>query len=247
MAEILGMVALPSFVLASLVVGTRLLRLAARTRELPEFAIGLNFVVGGGFGYTLLVVAESLLLLPDSLTGPGSFAGITAVCVGAAFMVVFTHRVFRPGSPISGAALALLVGWLALGIWGSWELHVARAEAGLGLWLGRWGPNLGLSAAYAWSTAEALRYAERLRRQARIGFGDPLVANRLRLWGVASGAIAVVSFLHLVAQMAGHYALPPSLVGVAASLLLVTAVAQWLAFFPPAAYLRRFARTTTED
>jgi hypothetical protein len=95
-------------------------------------------------------------------------------------------------------------------------------------------------AAYAWSCFEPLRYASLMRRRAKLGFGDPLVANRLLLWGVGTGGIAGVALLHLVAQLFGHYELPPSLVGVVSSLVLVTAVAEWLAFFPPRAYRARF-------
>ena len=62
------------------------------------------------------------------------------------------------------------------------------------------------------------------------------------LWGASNGAIAALSALHLGAQLAGHYELPESLVAVTSMLVLVAAVTQWLAFFPPAAYRRRFVR-----
>ena len=80
-----------------------------------------------------------------------------------------------------------------------------------------------------------------MRRRAQIGLGDPLIADRMRLWGVGTGSIAGIALLHLVAQLFGHYVLPASLVGVVSSLVLITAVAEWLAFFPPRAYRHRFA------
>ena len=52
--ELLGAIGGVSFILASLVIGLRLLLLARRTRELPEFVIGLALFLMGGLGYPLL-------------------------------------------------------------------------------------------------------------------------------------------------------------------------------------------------
>jgi hypothetical protein len=239
LAETLGMVAFPLFVLVSLVLGVRLLAMASITRQIPELAIGLNFVVAGAIGYSLLIAAESLRVL-GSYAGMGSFLGVTAISLGAHFIGLFSHRVFHPEGRGSRALLVALSIWLALGVAGSWSLHVSRESDGIGVWLGRWAPNLGILVAYGWSSFEPLRYAALMRRRAGLGLGDALVANRLLLWGVGTGAIAAVALLHLVAQLFGRYELPPSLVGVVSSLVLVTAVAEWLAFFPPRAYRRRF-------
>lgn len=240
MGEALGLVAFPAFVLTSFALGLRLLAMARRTRELPELAIGISFFVAGGIGYSLLIAAESLRVLPAAWTGLGSFAGVAAISIGALAIGVFSHRVFHPRSRLSAAALAALALWLTLGVVGSWALHVARVTEGAGAWLGRWAPNLGILLAYGWSSAEPLRFAAQMKRRMRLGFGDALVANRMQLWGVGTGAIAAVALLHLVAQLLGHYELPASLVGVVSSLVLVTAVTEWLAFFPPRAWLRRF-------
>ena len=80
-----------------------------------------------------------------------------------------------------------------------------------------------------------------MRRRARHGFGNPLIENRMALWAAGTGALAGVALLHLIAQLFGHYELPESLVGVVSSLVLVTAITEWLAFFPPSVYRRRFA------
>ena len=240
MAELLGSIAFPLFVAVSLFLGVRLLALASRTRRMPEFAIGVNFVLAGAVGYSLLIAAESLHVL-GAWAGLGSFAGVTAISIGAFTIALFSQRVFRPKSGLSRAALVALAVWLALGVAGSWPLHVRGASEGLGVWLGHWVPNLGMLLAYGWSSAEPTRYAALMRRRARHGLGDPLIANRMLLWGVGTGAIAGVALLHLVAQLLGHYELPPSLVGVVSALVLTTALTEWLAFFPPASYRKRFA------
>ena len=240
MAELLATVAFPLFVAVSFVLGLRLLALASRTRRLPELAIGANFLLAGTIGYSLLIAAESLRLL-GPYAGLGSFAGVTAISLGAFLIALFSQRVFRPDGWLPRTALLALAAWLLLGVAGSWSLHVRGETEGAGAWLGHWGPNLGMLLAYGWASAEPSRYAALMRRRARLGLGDPLVANRMVLWGAGTGAIAAVALLHLVAQLLGHYELPASLLGVVSSLVLVTALTEWLAFFPPRAYRRRFA------
>jgi hypothetical protein len=244
-AELLGGIGFGAFLAVSAGVGIRLLLLARRTRELPELAIGLNFVLAGALGYALLLAAESLRLLPQPQAGWASLLGVTAISVGAVAIGVFSRRVFRPGGAAATLGLALLIAWLALGVYGSWVLHVQGSAQGAGGWLGRWAPNLGMVAAYAWSSYEPLRYHVLLRRRLRIGIGDPLIANRLLLWGIGTGAVTAVTAIHLVAQLRGHNELPHSLVGPVSLLVLCAAVAEWLAFFPPAAYRRRFAAPST--
>jgi hypothetical protein len=243
MAEILGLLGFGAFLTVSLVVGTRLLLLARRTRKLPELAIGLNFILAGAVGYALLLAAESMRVLPAPWDGRASFAGVTAISIGAAFVALFSRAVFRPADLAAGFALLMLFAWLALGVFGSWMLHVLKIDSGIGGWLGRWGPNLGLLAAYGWAAFEPLRFHLLMRRRTRIGIGDPLVANRLLLWGVGTAAIAAVAAIHLVAQLLGRFELPASWIGVVSLLVLTTALAEWLAFFPPRAWRARFAAT----
>jgi hypothetical protein len=243
-ADLLGLIGFGSFLAVSLAVGLRLLWLARATRRLPELAIGLDLVLAGAVGYGLLLASESLRLLPAPYDGWGSFAGVTAISLGSACLAWFTRRVFRPASAAAHIAFVALVVGLALGIYGSWALHIERATAGAGRWLGTWAPNLGLCIAYAWAAFEPLRYRARLRRRARVGIetGDPLATNRMLLWGLGTGAIAAIALLHLVAQLFGRHQLPPSLVSVVSLLALTAAVSEWLAFFPPRGYTRRFAR-----
>jgi hypothetical protein len=240
MAEIFGFIGFGSFLAVSLAVGTRLLLLARRTRKLPELAMGLNFLVAGFIGYALLVAAESLYLFPKSLAGYGSFFGVTGISFGGAFVCLFTQRVFRTNSRVALTALVLLSGWFALSSYGSWVLNVEKEQQGFGVWLGRWGSNVGMFAAYGWSTVESLRYYALMRRRVRIGLADPLVANRFLLWGIGTLATLLVSLLYIGAQFLGHYEMPASLIGISSTLVLASAIAEWLAFFPPRSYRERF-------
>jgi hypothetical protein len=248
-ADLLGLIGFGSFLAASLAVGIRLLWLARRTRRLPELAVGLDLVLAGAVGYALLLAAESLRLLPAPYDGIASFAGVSAISLGSCFLALFSCRVFRPGSRVARVALALLILWLGLGVWGSWWLHVADVSSGVAGWLGSWAPNLGLAASYAWASFEPLRYQALLRRRARIGLasGDTDVARRMLLWGLGTGAIAAIALVHLVAQLIGHFELPTSLVPVVSIFALVAAISEWLAFSPPRLRLRRFAHATPRD
>jgi hypothetical protein len=242
--EFLGLIGFGSFLAVSGTVGVRLLGLARRTRQLPELAIGLQLVLAGALGYGLLVAAESLHVIPDPYSRWASFAGVTCICIGSYFLALFTRRVFRPDSEAAHVALLGFVLWLCLAVYGSWVLQIGRVETGIGGWLGHWAAMVGLFASYSWACFEPLRHHAALRRRARIGLdtGDPVVANRMLLWGIGTGAVAALTALHLAAQLAGHYELPESLVGVVSLLALVAAVTEWLAFFPPRAYRRRFVR-----
>jgi hypothetical protein len=69
------------FGLATLVVGVRLLLLAGRTRQLPEFLIGLAFLAGGMLGRGLIETGTFATSLPETLR-----VGLTvAVCILLAF------------------------------------------------------------------------------------------------------------------------------------------------------------------
>ena len=240
MAELLGLIGFGSFLAVSLTVGIRLLLLARRTRKLPEFAMGLNFIVAGFIGYALVVAAESLHLFPEGLAGFGSFFGVSGISIGGAFVCLFTQRVFQPQSRIAQAAVAGAAAWFGIAIIGAWNLNVAKAQQGIGVWFGHWGVHLGLLVAYGWSTAESLRYYALMRRRVQAGVGDALVANRFMLWGIGTLAAVLVTLLYAIMQLFGHYQLPASLIGVASLLVLVTAISEWLAFFPPKAYRKHF-------
>jgi hypothetical protein len=87
-----------------------------------------------------------------------------------------------------------------------------------------------------WAAVEALVTWRMLRRRIRLGLADPLVVNRIGLWGIAAGigsagasAGFLVTFFGLEARSTGVEVLI-SVLGLAASAAL------WLSFLPPARY-----------
>jgi hypothetical protein len=107
--------------------------------------------------------------------------------------------------------------------------------------------NVCLLAALAWAAAESLRHAALLKRRVALGLADPVVVNRVRLWGVAMLISTLMCAAGTATQWAGVPILNTEGGGAAlAGLGLVSGSALYLAFFPPPAYrrfvARRFAR-----
>jgi hypothetical protein len=82
-----------------------------------------------------------------------------------------------------------------------------------------------------------------MRKRVRVGLLEAAVADRVRLWGVGSGAACGMAAYGLVTRLAIGPVVPDVHRVLSSALGLVAAVAIWLAFFPPAAYRRRLARS----
>jgi hypothetical protein len=225
-----------AFFVASLSVGVRLLRLWARTRQLPELLIGLGVLGIGPVGFGLATVSELLRAQVPGLAQGLLALGYFAVGGGVVAKYVFNWRVYHPQSGGVRAA-ALTAGALVLlcyvadvaGGFDPYEIDaifVLRSLLQVGCLL--------------WGAAEALVYWQRMRRRLRIGLAEASVTNRFFLWGLGAGAAGVGSAIGVAAQVAtGLSPLEIPWVLLSSSLHgLTAAVAMWLAFLPPAAYLR---------
>ena len=234
--DVLGWIAVIGFMGLSGLAGTRLLLLWRETRKLPELLIAvLIFGVGTvavGLGFCI-----RSLLAPGALREAALFVPVLGADVGIAALCVFTWQVYRPQShmarAVAFAAMTVMFGLL-----------VYAALCGSATILDRGVLSLLASTVWAgsmgWSAVEALHYWSAMRRRLRLGLADPLVTNRVLLWGVATGTAAVgiaigASGRHLLGIVdyerswvtfcyAGHGA--------------VSAIAFWLAFGPPKAYVR---------
>ena len=229
-----------AFVLASILIGIRLLLLAARTRQLPELCIGLALLLMGGLGYPLIMTARMAIRLGDPTRVGVMALAVVLLGVGTLAVGVFNWRVFRAGErwagwAVAAAALSMLA---CLGL----QLRSPGLEAaafhnqGLGfrLFLLHSGVLSG------WGACEALLAWARLRRRLRLGLADAVVSERVLLWGIASVASTIVGVTSTVAGFLGiNFAATAFGAAVTAPLGLVAAGSMWLAFLPPAAYLRR--------
>jgi hypothetical protein len=229
-----------AYVVLSLCMGVRLLRLGWRRGSVPELAVGISFVTGGGLGAGLQVLSQTRELLPPVYAG--STLAFSKLCVYVAVLAhgLFTWHVFRPD-----AAWARRFFFLSVLLWAAISIGYALAGGIVdanysGAWF--WLEFIAQAAIIAWSAFEPLLYWTRMRRRLRFGLADPVVANRFLLWGGALSlgllAAAVNPVIH---ALPGHSWTRP-LIGVASGLATAAAGLTWLTFFPSAAYLDRVRR-----
>jgi hypothetical protein len=241
--RVLGLAGVAAFTVTSALVGFRLLRLAARTHRAPELAMGLAFVLSAAVGFPLFTVA---LLLKQAGTAAATVHGIEST--GALFtyagylsLAIGNWRIFRADRRWPLAAIVALA--TATCSVATVVVVLRDARPGQPRELTIWaGVAIGL-VVFAWSSAESLLLHRRLRRRLRLGLVEPEVVNRVLLWGV--GSLAAVGMtahgLALRILLGPGDAISDGQRLVASGLGLVAAVAIGLAFFPPAAYRRRFA------
>jgi hypothetical protein len=255
MLEIAGslyLLATAAFSVMAITVGTRLVLLARRTGEAPERVLGSGLLLTGGLGYGLMIFG---LIAGRQAAGDEEQAAVftTLVClgwilhnVGVVQMLRFVLLVFRPESrPARIAAVAM-----SAVLWIGWSLYVIQGGMTTGT------PTSGFWIAFTvigtypfWMATESLRYHWRMRRQRRIGLGDPVVCDRFRLWTIASIAAAAAIWTVNVPAFLGVSPGSPGSEGIQAASMLATAVfgiatitSYWLAFFPPAWYRKRLLR-----
>jgi hypothetical protein len=220
---------------ASSVLGFRLLRLAARTREIPELAIGTSFIAAGVVGYVLMLMGSpGNQNLPAEQVLVFFAAGYALIGFGVACTYVFIWRTFRPD--------AVWARWLALAGCAALACS-ALPEMGSGagqlvernalFWIG----IVARVGAGAWGGVEALRWWMLLQRRLALGLADAVVANRFLLWGCANVCTFSI-FLSTAFITPGNDegVLTAGAIVLISSLTLTTAATQWLAFFPSSGY-----------
>ncbi len=236
--QIFMAVAVGALFLVWILTGVKLMMLAHRTRALPELLLGAALLLVAGVGYPLAVAAEyagdhhTLLIAASSL----------CTSTGTALLFVFTARVFRPQSSVAWAGVGAGAAFLAVQAIGNVLAQAAAPtlEARIHATL-TWGAaTLALSgAAWGWAGLEALRHHALLRKRVPLGLADPVVANRMLLFGLMGGAAFVCVVVDSVLlYLGGEHARLVLLPLVTAATGLLISVFMVLAFWPPAAYLK---------
>lgn len=247
MLDALLLLSTAAFILAGTVIGIRLLLLAARTRELPDFIVGFSLFDLSAVAYPLILYGNlgALQLANAKLV---MTASLVALALGWAGVFFFTQRVFRPGESWALALALSGVAMLGYGlIAGAAYIQAAPDRGSLqsahspALWI-----ELAAILVYSWTAIEGFRCWGQARRRLALGLADPLVANRFLLWGTIGAASLLSVAPSLLITLAGgdgtqHVVarLSTAIGGFAAS------VALQFAFLPPAAYRRWLTRSAT--
>lgn len=248
--QVLVAVAILALVIASGVVGVRMLSLWRRTRHQPELLLGLMLLLLAVLGYPLLIASRAEGALGFAVAWPLYI--LATVCANSGFVLLyaFTWRTFRPGARWAAwLTAAVALGYVVTALFSG----AATFAAGtiyiddVPLWR-RLISIVCSNGAYGWAAWESLRYYARLRRQLALGIGEAVVCDRVLLWGIMSSIAWSGIALNNVASLLGVDVLASQ------ALLLLTAgvgVSQalflWLTFLPPGGYLqwveRRYAAT----
>lgn len=236
---LLQLLGFSAFILASLVLGTRLLLLWRQTREVPELVMGSSFLTGGGLGYSawflLALLRQGGASVED--THWVGVAGLALTCTGALTIAKGAQLVFCPEH---GPSRWLVAGFglsMAAGLTGYAVLP--QEERFYLFWLAL----LTAGASYSWVTAECFQLHRLLQKRSRFGLASPLLVDRARLWGLAFASVVAMIAVGYVNYLV-HCSSDPGPAWVStlqSSFGLLCAGSIWLGFFPPAFYRRRFS------
>ncbi len=233
--------------------GVRLLLLAHRSRQAPEFWCGLYFV-GAAIGLALRVLGSSLFLTAPELANTINTIGHYTFASGTIAMTVFTLRVFRSPSTLARIFAGLTIGTILLTTAHTLLAGYASIENSYSMVA----TNFARLIPTSWAFYESYRYWRSMRRREGLGLADPILTNRFLLWSIWTGAVTLLPMISLAIRTIGIVTLGnDQFAGEATADLMpmvlqlirvlfvfiapVAAVALSLSFFPPAAYLDHVA------
>ena len=236
--QLLGMVA---FIAASVVLGVKLLLLWRRTHEVPEFSIGMAFLLGGGLGYLAFLALTVAAMHHDQvLVHNFSLVGLAFACSGALSMGIGAKSIYRasvhwPWLFLAAISACMFAGWTTL-----FRNPVGQVSDAF------WWTITPSIAIYAWVGLEGWMLYQVLSKRARLGMAEPVVVGRTFQWSLSSLYVVVMIGIGPIVRLTvgpdpGAY---PAWASTLQSFCgLATAAAIWLGFFPPAFYRGRLAKT----
>lgn len=222
----------------SLFVAVRLLLLAKRTRELPELMIGCAYLAGGMIGYPFAVVANVLVeASKPEAAEVAAVIGQLGMASSAFFLLISWRRIF---APMSRGALVFVVGWtfFILVSLSATLLEVSPSSSERLINPIYWSLLIAQGGCYAILAGASFRHSRMLLRRCAIGLADPVIANRIFLWGCSAAMIAgSYTYASCAGVMLRNGMMNIYEPVVVALLGLISVCSVTLAFFPPHAYL----------
>ncbi len=237
MLELFGLFGVASYCIASLVVGLHLMRLAGRTRQLPERLIGAAFLCGGTLGYTNLVAASVVVSSAPGAARVLFWIGWTGLVAASLCLLLFWQRVYHPEERASHHVVVVGMGIILVCFIGQLLSKTGPGQAHESAW---YLPGLATQCtAYAINGWTSVRYWRMLRRRLSLGMADPVVVNRILLWSLAAWAITGQYLFSIgLTLLAGRTTAAGPETALISALGLAAASAMTLAFFSPRFYLR---------
>lgn len=221
-------------------VGFRLIRLWHRSRELPELCLGSGLVIVASS--MPLCAAGRVPELAMETTGRVCFsAGLATAAIGITLVVFFNYWVFRRESwwgrvllALASASLLASVSYMsAMNFLGPSVVAIkASMRPGTVTLMGT------VLACFLWGAGESFHYYRSSRRQQSLGLADPVVTNRLLLWGIASATCSALLVVIMACVLWGMTIMrePGPLLAISATGCIMSA-SWYLTFFAPESYL----------
>jgi hypothetical protein len=244
-AGLLGGAAQLVSIASAFYLGGRLIRRGVMGRAAPELLLGLHLALAIGIGSLLLTIVSVSAYADVGASHDAiarlALAGNVITVLGLMSALWFNYRVFHSGS---GAGV-LLAGAGSLAMWAG--LAHFLASGGLDT-PGEFGPSyypfcVAQVAADLWVAGEAIHFRAQMKRRLALGLVDPIVVERLGLWGYGAIArIGLVTMAPIVNALGLSHAqrseIAPALLIVSSLLIASTCVAYWLMLSPTESYLR---------
>jgi len=224
-------------------VGLRMLRLARRTRKLPELCMGAGLSAFALAQATRLAFSGLGARLDPELAlamyGVMQLSYATAL-FGICFFTVVAFDIQ------SRWRWVLLVGIVGLSVLSrSMQVYLIAPQLlseASSLGAPFWEPIAvaTFAMAFCWSAAESLHYHRLMRRRMALGLADPIVTNRFFVWGAGAAATGLLVLLLTGLFLEGHTLINNSPVASVVVTIcgVLYAVVPVLTFAPPPAYLR---------
>lgn len=228
-------------IVASAVVGIRLIRMWQRTRQLPELYLGLLLILVAMLGYPLFIVSRATEVIGFHGAWASFVLGALAMDVGFLMLYLFTWKTFRPQSRwcawlIAAVACAFAVNIVSLAA-DTWSARSVVLQMGDQPVWRQYSGILASDLGYVWTAVEAFRSYAVLRKRRALGLVEPLVANRVLLWGQMTLITLSVLVLNNVTSLQNIDVLSTPWIMAYSSLGgVVQAVYLGLIFLPPQRY-----------
>ena len=237
----IAIVPMSLYLLVATAVGLQLVRLARRTRQLPELALGLGLTCVALLGQPVAALGRVPALIGTPIGDALFSGGLVIALFGIWLLFLFTCSVFRPRARWAHA----LVGVAAIGLAGAAAglISVGIGETDMRAAFAKTRPYAVaivamVAVCFLWNGIESPRYAHMLRRRLALGLADPVLLDRFQLWGVVGVSTTLMCAVLGGCMVAG---LPPLTepvpLSITASMSTVASVAWYLSFLPPRRYL----------
>jgi hypothetical protein len=239
-------VAMLLFIVTCSAVGIRLLWLAKSGGGRPALLCGNGFSLIAILGFPLGVLSGMGIAPVGEVLLPLATVSLLANMLGISSFYIFTVSVFRPNAiwahTLAGAAIA------CMGMACVAELAaVALAPDTASSFVVTWGWSATFNAmcilCFGWMSCEGFFEWWKSRRRLALGLSDPVVSNRLLMWGVFGASTTSLCAVLLTILLTGHPTGTNPIAQLAQTFFgIVSSGAATLAFFPPPAYLAKLRR-----